>query len=400
MKFKVKLRDKMMRKLFLILSLIFVTLNIPGQQRPEFPRVLQEYCKSYVPKVHVNVPIKSASDYSNIIYIDPGYRGVSTGSLTQPFKSWDDITFRDNTAYLQKRGTKVTLSASRTLTNRILLGAYGEGDRPVIEGKDLDSYYMFRFAGNDNIIRDLQLVSAKGGRQYHGVSSVYAALETVRSARNVIYNNVFIRASIVSWSTHLRILNNDVYYTSKDGIFLENSDFVEVGNNRVIRPNQSYHEWTGAGTCPEAVCTGDAILMHYVTNWYVYNNFLLRDDTGNKFAFISNSGGNGLIECNTMVGPSQPGFGNAILYLGENQENITIRYNHLIGPASRVLYTHAPLSFNNNVVQGVFRAGIYSDDNRAKIGNNTFDLTPVMTPESTGEPENPVITYEYIEENR
>jgi hypothetical protein len=84
------------------------------------------------------------SKSENTIYIDPAYSGTETGSRTQPYNSWRDVTGSNNEGlipgytYLQKRGTttydRMTTYTTGTSSQHISLGSYGSGERPVFDG--------------------------------------------------------------------------------------------------------------------------------------------------------------------------------------------------------------------------------------------------------------------------
>ncbi len=79
----------------------------------------------------------------NCVFIDPYYSGTERGTRLEPYNSWTDIpAFTPGYAYLQKRNTKysedriLVPSPGGTYDNHIILGAYGQGNRPELDGID------------------------------------------------------------------------------------------------------------------------------------------------------------------------------------------------------------------------------------------------------------------------
>lgn len=71
-------------------------------------------------------------------YIDPSSATNGVGSEVDPFNSWGSVTWTAGNTYLQKAGTThngtITVGTSGTSGNRITIGAYGSGARPIVQG--------------------------------------------------------------------------------------------------------------------------------------------------------------------------------------------------------------------------------------------------------------------------
>lgn len=78
-----------------------------------------------------------------IYYIDPSAGTDGSGTEGSPFNNWTSVTWAAGNSYLQKRGTtwtgQVSIQASGTAGNRVVMGAYGTGARPVIDSNNAQS---------------------------------------------------------------------------------------------------------------------------------------------------------------------------------------------------------------------------------------------------------------------
>ena len=303
------------------------------------------------PDLEAMVP--NAGDFANVVYIDPSVAVSGSGASPEdPLKSWTEVTFVEGTAYLQKCGTEDIISG-RVIPgrNNILIGAYGEGPRPIVtttlvQGGDGG---VFQFTGSDIVIRDMHL-RAPG----------IASLVRLGSAPNaIIYNNELedskwgIRAFGVG---NYRILGNIIHNIIDDGIYSQNATGVEVGWNFIFNVNTA---WEDPYT-PETVASGDSVQFDGVRDWHVHHNVLDRSDSGNKFAFIcNNSFSPGLFEHNFVIGPKADGDGGSAVFMATGQQSdYVLRYNTFTRTGVRVIYHRV----NNLLVYGNIFAGNTSTD--------------------------------------
>jgi hypothetical protein len=79
------------------------------------------------------VTVKAAAD---CYFIDPSAGSNGNGTRNSPYNSWSNISFKAGKAYFQKRGTTnkipIVIRTSGTSGNEVILGAYGTGNRPII----------------------------------------------------------------------------------------------------------------------------------------------------------------------------------------------------------------------------------------------------------------------------
>ena len=88
----------------------------------------------------------------NCVFIDPSSTKESLGTRSNPYKSWKDVKWLKGTGYFQKRGTTynygITILTSGAESDPIILGAYGVGPRPIIDGLRKDYNNKGLYLGN------------------------------------------------------------------------------------------------------------------------------------------------------------------------------------------------------------------------------------------------------------
>ncbi len=141
-------------------------------------------------------------------YVDPGASFAGDGSFSRPYSSWSYVQWRPGNTYLQKRGTvtneTVSIGASGTKDAYVVVGAYGEGERPRIEThekiaiKISDKSYVH--------IKDFK-IKTTGQTRYYYTSGIYG--------HNGEYNV---------------IENVDIGPAAAHGIYLQNHHNLHVKN--------------------------------------------------------------------------------------------------------------------------------------------------------------------------
>jgi len=342
-------------------------------------------------------------------YIDPTYTGsVSDGSIETPYKSWDDFgLFESNNNYLQKRGTEITSIEKRIIiggdgyqggqdgpqVSNILLGAYGEGVRPIINGRQQSRDTVIAMTICDNIrVEGLDL---RGSINYNNSDETTVAIfgpggywqtgfygctnTLIKDCKlSGAYNGV--RALAYSTSVDgIKVENCEIFNCTEDGAFIKDSNNVEFSGCHIHSVNQSYLNGTeNAG--------GDGIQCLNATNIYVHDCTIDRSDTANKFCIIQGHT-DGLnpndairIEDNTLISPQSQG-GGAIIYLFGGEKSI-IKGNNFETKAEDGgllgIWSHTPSIkvhynvFNKNP-QGITLFDTAGFD-KAEIYNNTFNM--------------------------
>lgn len=227
-------------------------------------------------------------------YIDPTYEGTSTGSISQPYKSWFDFTVQNNNTYLQKRGTFFRSSSYIYKTNPsgITFGSYGSGERPYIlfTGDDMSFFY---FDGGKWItIENLKIenvynadgtitLSAHGGRSAH--YNTVRNCEVIGGWRGI--NSEVYPGESTSFISNLTIEDCIIHETERDGILAKSStsstyDGITIRRCHIYNVNR---RWL---TYFDGSCDGDCIHLLRVDNFLVEDCILDRRGTSYKFCFI------------------------------------------------------------------------------------------------------------------
>lgn len=206
----------------------------------------------YTPVLMVTTKHTSDSDdetfESKTIYIDPGNENDASanGSIYHPFDSWSDIVWKEGFTYLQKRGTSATVDKLQIGASNVTIGAYGDGDMPVISSqtntymvsgfetsgfhiKDLDlqaskavSCIYFLGSASDSIVVEHCLLKASSNAikivdastliaKYNRISSEQEGIFSTASSNAIYYNNFdscITAVNIMSKSAHAEIFNN------------------------------------------------------------------------------------------------------------------------------------------------------------------------------------------------
>ena len=93
-------------------------------------------------------------------YIDPQNTNDASedGSIEHPYDSWSDISWEEGNSYLQKKGTTANEGKINIYANNVTLGAYGEGESPVINSSATD-FAIRAFEKSDITIKDLKIIA-------------------------------------------------------------------------------------------------------------------------------------------------------------------------------------------------------------------------------------------------
>ncbi|MGD2033580.1 MAG: cadherin domain-containing protein, partial [Bacteroidales bacterium] len=115
------------------------------------------------------------------VYIDPENKNdvLEDGSPDHPFNSWSDVQWEEGYRYLQKRGTRANESKVSIYADNVELGAYGEGEKPVIVSNSEETALKL-FSKTDVSIRNLHVIAEKA------ISCIY--IYGAESDKNLIDN--------------------------------------------------------------------------------------------------------------------------------------------------------------------------------------------------------------------
>jgi len=334
----------------------------------------------------------------NTVYIDPTNQSdpAEDGSIDHPFDSWSDISIASNTSYLQKRGTTYTMSGDGITINgdydSILFGAYGTGDKPIINytrqvGSASQVFYLKRT--NHITIRDFEVT----GTNWTGAPTRFVFLSGSAIPSHRVTNNTLISNCDISnfWvaianlgyqtdvdsltidSCNIWNINQDGYFGGAKGLTIRNCHFWDI--------NMNWH-WVGH---TQLQAGGDCIQVGgAATRWHIENNILDRRSTGNKFCLIinvSNPNARGVVTRNTFYPPKDTADdegGRAVYHSLSGHAEYS--YNKFLGTgydsesqAVSIMYCSADtLVFVYNLIDSVSLLSLQSSVVQAYIYNNTF----------------------------
>jgi len=339
-------------------------------------------------------------------YIDPTYTGsVSDGSIENPYKTWDDFgNFESNNSYLMKKGTEITLTKTiqvrghdGQIATNVYLGAYGEGERPIINsvpGTESDIISMTICDGVT--VEGFRLIGEI--RWGEGVTTACVSPSGYWSAgtpenptpwcknvvvKDCVMSGAFNCVRILNYATGVdgvKIENCEIFNSTDDGFFIANVENIEIAGCKVHKVNQAYlngHEDAG----------GDGIqFAGTVPGVYVHDCHVDRSDTANKFCLIwadqhPDRPYGCRIENNYFISP-QPQGGGAGIYIsgGKGVEVIGNTFTHADEEGGLgAMYCHTPeMKIHSNVfidtpsAMALFTpGGFYSSE----VYNNTFYMT-------------------------
>lgn len=268
----------------------------------------------------------------NAKYIDPSQGTNGTGTESSPYNTFAGLTFEAGTSYLIKRGTvlyeQITVDDSGTASAPIIIGAYGTGEPPVIDGSELtgDSSWQETSVGSGIYYQDftIDLLNATGPIGPGNVSSSNSVIAMLKfkdggtpstgeytissSGRVQIYD-----APVASLRVSRRYFgikgSNVSYVTIKDlhirqaslhGIHFEDSSNITVQNCKIEMCGGAYIGTLQAGNgvefgnsssiCSVIGCTISEIFDSGVTCQTYDNNqaasdFIFSDNTISKCGF-------------------------------------------------------------------------------------------------------------------
>lgn len=95
------------------------------------------------------------------VYIDPRNNNdnMQNGSMSHPYDSWNDVTWKDGNTYLQKRGTNAICDKIIIGADNITIGAYGSGDDLPVISSETTTYLISAFDRKNITISNIHLDS-------------------------------------------------------------------------------------------------------------------------------------------------------------------------------------------------------------------------------------------------
>lgn len=250
-------------------------------------------------------------------YIDPTVETSGNGSIGSPWKAWANIVWNPNRIYLIKRGTTLTASNFGTLNTvtNVTIAGYGTGNRPILHGTTTSSSSKILDMGG----------AGSSGLKISGLE-IRQAGTPVSTLVNIAQDNTDLMVEycfIHNGTFGIRFrANNGLYFNNAtikscviedivdDGIYAYRVEGLNIFNTLVHRVNTA---WVTPETS-QTIASGDAVQLILVNNYLIQDCVLDRSDSGNKFAFIQNSPGNGIIEFSELISPIDTEEGGAVQY--------------------------------------------------------------------------------------
>ncbi|MFO8234689.1 MAG: right-handed parallel beta-helix repeat-containing protein [Bacteroidales bacterium] len=311
------------------------------------------------------------------VYINPDSQDGSErkGTVENPYLSLDEVKLESNTNYYIRRSTRLILSRPLQIhgIQNVSFSAYGKGNNPVVLvqslPKPLDIYHSQQIK-----IENLKIQGT--GTNIFGVRISGQSNDiTIESCNieNALWGLRLMGRSNQEPLKNIKVKNTTIQNIGDDGIFAMHVSGLMVDSCNINKVNQ---KWFYAGKT-ESQAPGDAIQLEKCYDFTIQNSQLDRTDTGNKFAFIANNSVKGLIQHNTIKGPSSEGEGGAAIYLGYTSDSIDLVSN-IIKNSPCAVYTHANnITLHRNVLSNN-EVGIWlKNTEKALLLNNTFMQNPL-----------------------
>jgi len=254
-------------------------------------------------------------------YIDPGNTNdpLEDGSKGHPYNSWADVTWEEGKSYLQKRGTTANESKINVYASNVTLGAYGEGERPVINSVVTD-FAIRAFEKSGVTIQNLSIVAEEA------ISCIYFLGTTCD-------NNLIENCHLEGADNGLRIIdgktitlryntfsnNSDAIYSYAEttkiyyNVFKENDTGINISSylsSTEIYNNVFYDNTRGVSTSYSSLT--------------IYNNIFYLQDKGDQ---AINHKMDNLVSDNNIFYPEQDGF----LDIGDKKYSSLYDYQQSMG---------------------------------------------------------------------
>jgi len=303
----------------------------------------------------------SGSYAQDTLYYDPSNSDDPSqdGTIEHPYDNLDQDSYRNNTVYLLKRGTRMDFGAI-TFSNvqDIMVGAYGSGDQPRIIGGQIN------IRGCDGLtISNLDIFTTR----------ICLNFDHDYNNKNIKIINAKLHSG--NWNKYnygiygvvhgIKIIDSEIYNIYRDGIYLNSSSDIEIRGCYIHDVNKLY-------TVAPAVSGGDCAQFIGCSNIYIGNSVFDRSDSGRKFGVIfTRNPQHVVIEDCLFRGPQKTEYGGACLHAGGS--DFIIRRNIFENSLSAI-YNHASdVMISHNLFINLKEAIQFASDGEGrKIYNNVF----------------------------
>jgi hypothetical protein len=311
--------------------------------------------------------VQDPTNNAKTVYIDPETMDIHPdGSFLHPYKSWAEITWKEGFTYLQKKGSTTTVDVLQIGASNITLGAYGEGEIPVISSQSA-TYLISGFEKSGIEIRDLNLIAA------NAISCIYFLGS---NSDSLVINNCILNGNVNA----IKVVDGRNLIAKYNSISSGDEGIFSTADNNVIYYNifDACHTAVNIlGNSSKAKIYNNVFVdnMKSLSDTYaeltLYNNiFYLSED--NQVAL--NHGTGKITSDNNIFYPEQKGFisiaGKFFDSLNELQQQLKIDLNSLTKDPLFVDIANKKFNLNSN------SAAINSGKNL----NLEFDLDGTKVP--------------------
>ncbi len=297
----------------LFASMFFISCEKDEILAPEYSPANESYSNNETIPPYEIPEINTEADYSGTVYIDPSASSNGNGSMSSPLRNLPS-SLQPNTAYLIKRGT--THPSIQERFDNVLIGAYGTGESPIIEGG-----IVVENNSRNTTLRDLDITNTANTfvldfLHQNTSTDITVAFNKIRGIQT---GGKYPKYALHHTVTNLVLFNNEIFNIENNGWWLSSRK-----NNKVIR-NWFHNVNKGGETSTDN--TGDGIQAQYgLDGLYFAGNIIDKTNSMWKYALMLNGDQkNNVFEYNTFYAPKGGAGGAGVRWMAH--ENGIFRKN-------------------------------------------------------------------------
>ena len=246
---------------------------------------------------HIEVEFNIPGD---IVYIDPSASDDrENGTMRHPFNSWQDFTWMRGRTYLQRRGTRANESKITIAADSVSIGAYGEGNMPVLSSSAND-YALRVFERTSISISDIKIQAPEA------VNCIYFL--------SVGGKNKITRCELTGSAYGVRIIEGGEdtvsyckIYNTSEGVYSSSSRTTVIFN--ILRDNDVAIDINSTNAVADiynnVIYNNRLGIQSNFSEINLYNNIFYTDNTGD---ISVNGDGDKLSSDHNLYYPERDGF--------------------------------------------------------------------------------------------